>query len=173
MSLRDSEIKKLILNNCIILPHYKAKCKFCESELSYANFDKFKNHIKSSHHEIWNYETMEIDINDKYFCNFFKYSSELFVKCMICNEEICIYEHKESHLFSSHTDQERLGHHLSTWARKYFTQNGYFTVQCNICHETVDIHILAVIRDHMVTEHLDRLVNTQETHDTAGPSQDI
>jgi len=156
----------------ILAPNYKTKCKFCESELCYAKFDVFKKHIKKNHREIWNYETREREKSDIYY-NFFKYSSKLLLKCTICNKEISRNERKRYHLFSSHTKQERREHRLLSWPRKYFTQNTYFTVQCNVetCREIVPIKISNHIHNHINEKHPDKLKNTQETHDTAGPSQ--
>jgi len=153
--------------------NFKAKCKFCESELNYALFGNFINHIRKDHTEIWNYETREKEISNKHYRNFFKYSSELFVKCIICNKEISRNERKGYHLSSSHTVQERDEHCLSPWSRKYFTQNHYFTVQCNVdtCREIVPINIISYIHYHIKEKHPDKLKNTQETHDKAGPSQ--
>jgi len=166
--------KRNICDYYILAPNYGAKCKFCEMVYNYAEFRSFKNHIKKNHREIWNYETW-VKENDKSYPNFFKYSSELFVKCIICNEEICMHnkENKESHLFSSHTVQEREEHCLSSWPRKYFTQNGYFTVQCNVdtCRKIVPISIISYVHNHIENKHPDKLKNTQETHDKAGPSQ--
>jgi len=165
--------KEHIWDYYVAASNYKAKCKFCPSELSYATFTMFKRHVKEKHREIWNNETWERERSDKYDRDFFKYSSELFIKCIICNEEICIYESKESHLLSSHTVQERNEHRLSSWPLKYCTQNSYFTVQCNVdtCREIVPINIISHVYNHIENKHQDKLKNTQETHDTAGPSQ--
>jgi len=164
--------KEHIWDYYVATSNYKAKCKFCESELSYVKFANFEYHIRRKHAEIWKYET-SVTEDDRLYHNFFKYSYELFIKCIICNEEICVHERKGYHLYFSHTVQERDEHCLSPWPRKYFTQNHYFTVQCNVdtCREIVPITIHNHIHNHIENKHPDKLKNTQETHDKAGPSQ--